>query len=562
MTTLVYRRELSTSLQDFLNFVGKKVHAYGETWALALDKAKIANAYGKSLRTIQRYVSELEEKEYLTTATKVGKGGGTVIVFNKDMLDFEPEVNPVTDETLSTEELLNKLYPNKPKKKPKKHYRPKAEIAEERLRKRRRQGKIEELNDMLEEHGYPTKEFWEKTPQPEKYYKAWLITRMYNFYAVYYPEKMKNEAEADNNKFRYALGDLLQKKVENYDVLPTRFLGTSNFTIALRLVEVFDEFNVNPGAYLTVQFDFMEFLINSGRNANLPYFNALLSDKATKKWDDTYAYRVGFRKEHPYHATSPDEVVEIQGYKVPHMNMLIAEYKNPFTKSGFAEYLEMFVDPISSPKRVRAIHAYFKSVVKEIKEDESMTDEESDILKEWVTQQTAIHIASRYPDHAYLITSLDQLTHKITDFDGTNRRELFHNLGNYSLDSAVDQIELKVRTKTGYFQYFSITGSSTFYNVLRAMRNSRGVELDQELLSSAINKFGKRKIPINPHGDLDVHQIALKHMTEDELQEESLGNAFYIKDKQKSLDFFVGMWYDIREEHIAQSNRDGRMVVN
>lgn len=562
MTTLVYREDLSTNLQNFLSFVGQKVQAYGETWALAFDKSQLAESYGKSLRTIQRYVSELEKKDYLTTATKVGKGGGTVIVFNKSMLDFEPEVNPVTDETLSTEELLNQLYPNKPKKKPKKQYRSKAEIAEDRLRKRRRQSEIEDLNDMLEETGYPTKAFWEKTPEPEKYYKAWLITRMYNFYAVYYPEKMKNEAEADNNKFRYALGELLQRRVENYDVLPTRFLGTSNFTIALKLVEVFDDFKVNPGAYLTVQFDFMEFLLNSGKNANLPYFNALLSDKATKKWDDTYAYRVGFRKEHPYHATSPDEVVEIQGYKVPHMNMLIAEYKNPFTQSGFAEYLEMYVDPITSPKRVRVIHAYFKEVLEEVKEDENITKKETAVLTDWVTQQTAIHIAPRYPDHAYLITSLDQLAHKITDFKGNNLRELYYNMGNYSLDPVVDQIELKVRTKTGYFQHFSITGSSTFYNAVRAMRNSRGVEVDQELLSSAINKFGKRKIPINKHGDLDVYQIAMKHMTAEQLEEESLGNAFQIKDKQKYLDFFGGMWYDIKEEHIAQSDRDGRMVIN
>ena len=511
------------------------------------------------MRTIQRYVKELEKKDYLETATKVGKGGGTVIVFNKSMLDFEPKVNPVTEETLSTEELLDKLYPNKPKKETKKKYRSKAVIAEERIRKQKRQGKIEELNDMLEETGYPTKEFWNQTPEPERYYRAWLITRMYNFYAVYYPEKMKNEAEADDNIFRYKLGELIQKRLTDYDVLPKRFLGTSNFTVALNMVDVLSD-DINPGAYLTVQFNFMQFLINQGKNANLPYFNSLLNEKSAKRWDDTYAYREGFRKEHPYHATSPDEVVEIEGYKVPHMNMLIAEYKNPFTKSGYEEYLKMFVDPITSPKRVKVINAYFETITEEVKNDDSLEEEEAQVLTEWLTQQTAIHIASRYPDHAYLITSLDQLTDKIVTFDKDNKRQLYHDLGNYSLDKAVDPIEIKVRTKTGYFQDFSITGSSTFYRTMQALRNSRGIEIDKEVLSSAINKFGKRKIPITEHGDLDVHQVALTQMTEKEIEDESLGNASRIKDKQKYLDFFGGMWYDIKEDYVAQSNRDGRMV--
>lgn len=561
MTDLVYRRDLSDTLQEFLTFVGSRVHAYGETWALALNKTQMANAYGKSVRTIQRYVNELEDMNYLTTATKVGKGGGTVIVFNKAMMDFEPQVNPVTEETLTTEELLEKLYPNKPKKQPKRKYRPKALIAEERIRRQKRQGEIEQLNDLLEETGYPTTEFWKQTPQPERYYKAWLITRMYNFYAVYYPEKMKNESEADNNRFRYELAEMYQNRLTDFDVLPTRFLGTSNFTVALNMVDVLDDVGVNPGAYLTVQFNFMQYLINQGKNVNLPYFNTLLSEKSAKRWDDTYAYRVGFRKEHPYHATSPDEVVEVEGYKVPHMNMLIAEYKKPFTRSGHKEFIDMFVDPITSPKRVKVINAYFQAITDEIKKDETLGENEAEVLTEWVTQQTAIHIASRYPDHAYLITALDQLTDKIVSFEGDNKRKLYHDLGNYSLDTAVDQIEIKVRTKTGYFQNFSIAGSNTFYRTMQALRNSRGVELDKALLAEAITKFGKRKIPITKHGDLDVQQIALKHMTENELEEESYSNASQITDEQKYLDFFEGMWYDIKEDYVAQSIRDGRMVI-
>ena len=559
--TTVYRSDLPSNLTDFYNFITRQVYSFGETWALAMGKSTIAEKYGMSLRTVQRYLTDLEDQDYISTATKRGKGGGTVIVFNKDKLDFEPKVNPVTEDTLDTDELLEKLYPDKPKKQPKRKYRTKAEIAEERLRKRRRQGEQERLNDILEETGYPTKEFWQQTPEPEKYYKAYLISRMYNFYAVYYPEKIKNEAEASGNMFRHHLGELIQSRYKDYDVLPERFIGTPNFTIALTLTELLDDMGINPAAYLTVQFDFMEYLINNGRQTGLPYFNALISEKSAKRWDDTHEYRKGFRKEHPYYSIS-DEVVPIVGYGVPHMAMLVSEYNNPFTEAQFKEYLDMAIDPLVSPKRMKTIYKYYETIIEEVNNNEDLNDEHKEELSKWIEQQTAIHLASRYPKHMYLITSLDQIGQKIVNFEGTNYRELYHQIGTFTLDKTVDQIELKVRTKHGYFLYFSLAGSSTFYNTLRAMRSSRGVELDMTLVAEAIKLFGERNIPVNEYGDMDVHEIALTEMTEEDIQEESFENAAQIKDKQKFLDFFKGMWYDIKESYVAQSPRDGRKVIN
>lgn len=559
MGEIVYREDLSTPVNDFWQFMASKVYEFGETWALAIEKSTLAEGYGKSLRTVQRYVKELEEKKYIDTATKKGKGGGTVIVFNKDKLDFEPKVNPITDDTKSVDELLDKLYPTKPKKKPKTSYRSKAVIAEERLRNKLRKNNNDRLNDMLEEKGYPTEEFWLETPEPEKYYKAYLITRMYNFYAVYMPEKYKNIAEKSGNFFKYHGAELFQKRYENYDVLSNRFIGTSNYTIALKLVDVFQD-DINPAAYLTVQFQYMNYLKSLGKNVGLPYFNSLISEKAATRWDETHSYKKGFRKEHPYYALG-EETVQIEGYSTPIMTMLISEYNKPFTESSYEEYLDVAIDPMVSTKRSRIIYGYYTTIKEEIKNDKELTEEEQTELSQWVAQQTATHLKSQYPEHAYLATNLDQVVRKITDFKGDNYRELFYELGSFTQDKAVDSIEIKARVKRGYNLYFSVAGHSTFYDTLRALRNSRGVEIDDKVISKAIDKFGERKIPITEYGNLDVHAIAKQYMTEEELENESRENALVIKGAGKKESFFDGLWYDIKEDYVGQSTRDGRMEI-
>ena len=559
MGEIVYRADLSAPVNDFWQFMANKVYEFGETWALAIEKSTLAEGYGKSLRTVQRYIKELEDKQYIDTATKKGKGGGTVIVFNKDKLDFEPKVNPITDSTKSVDELLDKLYPTKPKKEPKTSYRSKAVIAEERLRNRLRRNNNDRLNDMMEETGYPTREFWLETPEPEKYYKAYLITRMYNFYAVYMPEKHKNIAEKSGNFFKYHGAELFQKRYENYDVLPKRFIGTSNFTVALKLVDVFQD-DINPAAYLTVQFQYMNYLKSLGKNVGLPYFNSLISEKAATRWDDTYNYKRGFRKEHPYYALG-EETVQIEAYSTPIMTMLISEYNTPFTESSYEEYLEVAIDPMVSTKRSRIIYGYYTTIKEEIKNDEGLSKDEQTELSQWVAQQTATHLKSQYPEHAYLVTNLDQIVRKITDFEGDNYRELFYELGSFTQDKAVDSIEIKSRIKRGYNLYFSVAGHSTFYDALRALRNSRGVEIDDKLIARAIEKFGERKIPITEYGNLDVHAIAKQYMTDEELETESKENALVIKGEGKKESFFDGLWYDIKEDYVGQSTRDGRMVL-
>ena len=148
---------------------------------------------------------------------------------------------------------------------------------------------------------------------------------------------------------------------------------------------------------------------------------------------------------------------------------------------------------------------------------------------------------------------------KITDFEGDNYRELFYELGSFTQDKAVDSIEIKSRIKRGYNLYFSVAGHSTFYDALRALRNSR-VEIDDKLIARAIEKFGERKIPITEYGNLDVHAIAKQYMTDEELETESKENALVIKGegrKKASLTDY-GM---ILKKITLDNLHDGRMVL-
>ena len=65
-----------------------------------------------------------------------------------------------------------------------------------------------------------------------------------------------------------------------------------------------------------------------------------------------------------------------------------------------------------STKRSRIIYGYYTTIKEEIKNDEGLSKDEQTELSQWVAQQTATHLKSQYPEHAYLVTNLDQIVKK------------------------------------------------------------------------------------------------------------------------------------------------------
>lgn len=557
-------KNLSQQAREFVEYLADRVFQFGENFGIAVKKDALAEAYGKNVRTITRYIKELEDKEVIETATKTGKDGGIVIMFTDDNLDFEPTDNPITKKSMTAEEVKEMLYPNKKKKEPKKKYRSKTEIAEERVLKARRRSKIDELNEQLLTMDYPTKEFWMQTPNPELYYRAYLSASMYNFYAVYFPTMQMHKAEAKGDIYRYEFYKIERDKYANYDVLKKDFLGTSTFTNFLKFAEVMVNNNIDPAQYLTVQFQHMQFLMDmQSASVKLPYPNTLVSVDSARRWLGTYEYKKQFRKDHPYYAVSGD-TVQTEGLSYPILTELVQAFQEPFkeTPDVYTQQIEATIsNRIYVPKMIQSVYDYGRAIKAKIKDTDKLNTTEKQELTKFIEQETANHMVSDQVLTLVTYASVNQIADmKVKSLDDKNLRYYYHNVGNSGLEYKENPIEIRTNVKRGYRADFSLFGAKTFLNTINMLKSIRGIEVDFEVVGEAILKFGENKIPLTEHGFLDAKAIRRKVMTEKELAEEKLMATPVMKHADNVVDIFGELWYDVSESTLGESSRDGRGV--
>lgn len=563
--TSEFRNAFSLSNQtiEFLEFLAKRVSQFGNNFGLAMNKSDLAEAFGKTPRTVGRYIKELEDLNVIETSVKPGATGGIVIMFTEDKLDFEPQAKPVTAENKTADEVRDLLYPRKPKKKPKKSYRPKSVVAEERLRRKLRNDKSDEQNDMLKSMVYPTKAFWETTEEPELYYQAYLVSRMYNFYAVYYPEMRMNKRESVGDLWGFKLAETYRDTYRDFDILKKGFMGTSTFTNFVNVARFCINNNVAPADYLTVQFDYMEYLHSvKSKSVYLPFVNALVSPKSVQRWIDTYDYKKQFRKDHPYYAVSPTEI-KASGESFPIMTELIRAFNSPFqeTPSAYQAQIDVNVD-IFMPSMMKISWAYSQDVKKAIAESNALDETEKAHLSKFITQETATHMVHNQITTLSTYSSMPQIAgmRKETMLNEGNWREYFHNVGNTGLEYFDNPLDRATNVKRGYRMDFALFGAYSFLDTMNMLKENRGFNVDYDIVKVAIEKFGERKIPLTPEGFLDVHAIRKRELTDEQIEEEMKYATPVLKHGEDMLDMFGELWYDISESTVGESRRDGRMV--
>lgn len=554
---------LSNQTMEFLDFLTERVSQFGKNFGLAMNKTALAEAFGKTPRTVGRYIRELEDKSIISTSVKPGATGGIVIMFTEDKLDFEPQGEPVTPENKTADEVRDLLYPKKPVKKPKKSYRPKAIIAEERLRRQMRNDKTDEQNAMLMSMEYPNKAFWETTEEPELYYQAYLISRMYNFYAVYYPEMRMNKKEAVGDLWGFKLAETYRDTYRDFDILRKGFMGTATFTNFVNLAKFCINNNVAPADYLTVQFDYMEYLHSvKAKNVYLPFANALVSPKSVQRWIDTYQYKTKFRKDHPYYAVSPTEI-KASGESYPIMIELIRAFKEPFveTPKAYQGQIDVNVDTFMS-KMLKVSWAYSQDIKTAINESNALNVYEKEQLVKFITQETATHMVHNQITTLSTYSSMPQIASMRKQVMSTNGnwREYYHNVGNTGLEYFDNPLDRATNVKRGYHMDFALFGAYSFLDTMKMLKENRGFNVDYDTVAIAIEKFGARKIPLTQEGFLDVTAIRKKEMTEQEIASELDYATPVLKHEQDMLDMFGELWYDISESAVGESRRDGRMI--
>lgn len=569
MTTAVmtdefkYNFPLSNQTLDFVNFIGSKVTEFGNKLGIVTQTREIAKSYGKDIRTVCRYLKELEEHNIIDTASKRGRNGGMVIMFSDNVFDFEPTDNPITGEQVTPEQVRDMFFPNKPKKEPKKKYRSKAQIAEERILKQKRQAETDRLNDILINLEYPTEEFWKMTDRPVLNYRAYLISRMYNFYAVYYPIMRMNRYEAEGNRLMFKLAESYKASYDVYDVLPGKFMGTQNFHHFRKLALLCEEQNINPAEYLTVQFDYMEYLIShSAKHVTLPYVNTLVTVPAVKRWIDTYEYKKGFNKKHPYYHVGTTEV-QTAGLRTPIMMELTRAFEQPFvkTENAYQEQIDVNVDVFMNPM-LKTIWGYSEKTKKEIRESEELSPLEKQELSKFITQETSVRMSHNQMLNLALYASMNQMAalRKRAWNKEISWREYYHTVGNTGLEFYNNPLDIATNVKRGYLMDVSLFGAYQFSNTIKMLKHMRGFDVDYNVVMEAINKFGERKVPLTKEGFLDVVSIRRSLLPQEVIDEEIAYATPVIKNKEEEVYFQGDMWYDVHESTIGESKRDGKDV--
>lgn len=510
--------KLSKGITEFLEVVADKSQQWGETVASPIRKTDMAKETGKNPRTITRYINQLEELGLIKTETKRGMNGGTLVVFNTEMLNFEPKENPITSDTKQAKEIREQVFPKAPVKVPKRRYRTKAEIAEARILSEKLKKHDDLLNDKIE-FNVITRDFFDNFDEPELYFKGYLISRMYNAYVTIVPyEKHNRLKNLDDKKSKQQLR--AYESSYNYDVLPRRFVGTPQYKKFVELARYCDENGVNPLVYLTVQFDRTEFLTSVGkaRIGATPYVNALLCSEAK----DAYLNRKNFyrtlQKQYGMYTSISSEAT-YYGATYPIISGLFNAYSMP---PKDLSQLDMTISDLEFKKdidkKAGTLYSYYTTTLTAL-EESKVSKEAKEAIKNFLKEQVANFSSKRgLTTTQYALAFPIQINSAKSLLMNEGDDELLYLLvGNQARLSNVTNDEAEMFIKQGQKLCMSWWGSQNFSRTMFMLADYYGFKTNISKLGTYIKEFGEEKIPLDSLGMLDVNRIYDVLMTKQEV---------------------------------------------
>jgi hypothetical protein len=286
--------DLKPKVLEFLTYLADKAKT-AKDFALSFKNKEMAEETGKDVRTIARYLHTLQEHQIIQRQGVKGRTGGTVIMFNTDLIHFDTSDKALinTDEPVSFDKVVRERIPksNKPKKESTKVRRTKTQMAEAKVLQNTVQAEIDRLNDLLHKTGgYPDWEWFKETNDPTGNYRTYLITRAYNRLAglsVDYNNAIAQVKKEDKK---------LPQVTNNYDVLPVDFYGSSRWQEFDRFRKFCDENNIDPLSYLSAQFSRSVHTASVSKKPKkmLPFTNALTSDASYQVYQEFLAFKDGY----------------------------------------------------------------------------------------------------------------------------------------------------------------------------------------------------------------------------------------------------------------------------
>lgn len=567
MGEIIITEDVNTGTKDLIDLLSKGVKQFGENYATIFNQQEIADKLGKSVRTIYRQVESLRTKGIVEVETRRGRNGGTVIVFNKEYVRFESHKdNPITGETKTAKELRDKYYPNKGTYKP--DDRTLEEKERDRIRAKRNKTINEKMNSNLKYKTYPDKEFFNMAVEPELTFKTYMISRAYNAVLLTRIETWKNQAERDGNEKSFELAEKAYRKYKHYDIMTGEFMGTQTFSNFNNLRRMLEKKGYDMMDYMSNAFDTFIYLLRQGRNARPPYVNTLYNGKTLERYEGQIKWKKDFEREHPYYAKPGD--VNIASHYYPITQVIGRAYNNPMEKSmDMQTLIDAHLSNLNNTSTEQMKKAYYNTVVDKIKSGE-YTDTVKKQAINFFNEKISVQMIPNMPETDYIIANLRKIKNDDDVPEGMERhtREWYAHRGSTEHTNASTPLTNKLKVKRGYLIDFSINGGATFENVWRAIEDSSSYAWNINEIQEVLKDLGDL-VPLTELGDVDLEQIIEKSVPPKELESQrNLEKVFAdIKSKddstylEETLDNAPKMWYNVLEEVIGSSLRDGRAIT-
>lgn len=228
---------LTKSTEHFLDFLKDQVNEEG-SYAIGTRK-QLEEAYGKSRSVIDRKLKELTENEIITCVTKRGKNGGTIITLNyykpKNFNTWvKKDESIITSNETYARDLREKVFPKY--KRPLGQGRPRRTQEEMRAYKlaRTEHEKLMVTMNQSTSNLFPSREVFNMSPDPEGYYKAYTMARLYDVMCYEYMKQawldhksIQNPTEKEKNAVDFYYNKMLYYRSSN--ILGKDFFGTKLF---------------------------------------------------------------------------------------------------------------------------------------------------------------------------------------------------------------------------------------------------------------------------------------------------------------------------------------------
>lgn len=532
--TQIRQFNLSSGFLQFVNCIASKSARWGETIATTFQTTKVAEELNVTTRTITNHLKKLQELTLGEVESKRGRNGGTVVVFNQEVLSFNTKTNVVTAETKEADEIRDMMYPRSHKPQPLRRYRTKEEISRDMLLQKARKTKEWELNEKLISLPFVTKAFfYDEMEEPDTYYKAYLISRMYNAYAVTYPRDRMEQALKEGDTHAYKVNKKAMEFAEKWDVLPTRFIGSQQFNTFVRLQRELEAREINPLAYLTVQFDYVTFLAENkkARQSALPFLNSLVSNKTLERYYRQENHIMMMRTKYNLRALTTEKV-PYKGMKYPVVSALIQEYlglklDNVVPKAmedlyvqltTTSQYMYTTQDPsqmedwerknYASNERAHAIATFGNEVLENLQEA-TIEERYKETISTFIKEQIALYTPTTEMVDAFQWVSLGTQILATWEAHKNDENQLFAKafVGNLRAIPASTTKDIERMAERGDLLLFSIEGSDTFKEVARLLGEAYNVGVNTWELKEAIEHYGVEKLPLTANGMLNLTEV-------------------------------------------------------